>query len=557
MEQKEKEKKVAVYCRVSTTEQAEEGYSIGEQERLIREYCVKQGYEVYRVFSDAGISGKDIVHRPAMQELLRDATEKKFDMVMSWKINRLSRKLEDAIKIVNTLDKYGITYQSYSERFESNTPAGKMQFQMMALVGEFERNTIAQNVKMGMKAKARAGEWCGGIAPLGYRWVPMEGTENSSRKKSKLEIDETEAETVRLIYELYASGKGYKAIVNYINQRGYKTKRGNAFSVAQLRTILTNPVYIGKVRFNVRRDWNEKRRHNINPEPIIADGIHEAIISEKQWEQVQFLISQKAGKPSRIYDGEYPLTGILRCPECGAGMVISRVYQKRADGSKYHLTYYACGQWKNKGIAVCHSNMVRVEKVNSIVFQRIEEILNNDKIFNEVVYRVNREHEIIQKNANKEKNMLEKEREKIENRMMKNHEAYEDGLFTTEEFLARKHSLEQQMKQVMERTNESRITLLEEKQKEIPKEAVKSILQSFSRVLSSDIDHTIRKRLLHLLIKEITIDKDRDIDSIKIKLSDELIRFLQNNGGTPPDGVPSVFMFQELGIKSLELELVI
>lgn len=557
MEQNGKVKKVAVYCRVSTTEQAEEGYSIGEQERLIREYCVKRGYEVYRVFSDAGISGKDIVHRPAMQELLRDATEKKFDMVMSWKINRLSRKLEDAIKIVNTLDKYGITYQSYSERFESNTPAGKMQFQMMALVGEFERNTIAQNVKMGMKAKARAGEWCGGIAPLGYKWVPMVGTENSSRKKSKLEIDEKEAETVRLIYELYASGKGYKAIVNYINQRGYKTKRGNAFSVAQLRPILTNPVYIGKVRFNVRRDWNEKRHHNINPNPIIADGIHEAIISEKQWEHVQFLISQKSGKPSRIYDGEYPLTGILRCPECGAGMAISRVCRKRADGSKYHLTYYACGQWKNKGSAVCHSNMVRVEKINSIVFQRIEEILNNDKIFNEVVYRVNREHEIIQKNANKEKNLLEKEREKIENRMMKNHEAYEDGLFTIDEFLARKQNLEQQMKQVMERMNESRITLLEEKQKEIPKEAIKSILQSFSSVLSGDIDHAVRKRLLHLLIKEITIDRCRDIDSIKIKLSDELIRFLQNNGGTPPDGVPSVFMFRELGVKSLELELVI
>ena len=150
MSKEEKRKRVAIYCRVSTTEQAEEGYSIGEKERLIREYCTKQDYEVYKVFSDAGISGKDIVHRPAIQELLKDATEKKFDMVMSWKINRLSRKLEDAIKIVNTLDRYGISYQSYSERFESDTPAGKMQFQMMALVGEFERNTIAQNVKLSL-----------------------------------------------------------------------------------------------------------------------------------------------------------------------------------------------------------------------------------------------------------------------------------------------------------------------------------------------------------------------------------------------------------------------
>jgi len=389
MGKQENSKQVAIYCRVSTVEQAEEGYSIGEQERLIREYCARQGYEVYKAYSDAGISGKDIVHRPAIQELLRDAAEKKFDMVMSWKINRLSRKLEDAIKIVNTLDRYGISYQSYSERFESDTPAGKMQFQMMALVGEFERNTIAQNVKMGMKAKARAGEWCGGAAPLGYRWVPVEGTENLSRKKSRLEIDETEAETVRLIYGLYASEKGYKAIVNQINQMGCKTKKGNAFSVAQLRTILTNPVYIGKVRYDLRRDWNEKRRNNMNPNPIIVNGIHEAIISEEQWEQVQFLISQKAGKLSRIYDGEYPLTGILKCPECGAGMVISRVVNKKPDGSKRKLTYYACGNWKNKGTAVCHSNMIRVEKANSVVYERMEKILDDDKVFQEVLSRVN------------------------------------------------------------------------------------------------------------------------------------------------------------------------
>lgn len=91
----------------------------------------------------------------------------------------------------------------------------------------------------------------------------------------------------------------------------------------------------------------------------------------------------------------------------------------------------------------------------------------------------------------------------------------------------------------------------------MPKEAVRAILQNFSLALSGDIEHTIRKRLLHLLIKEITIDRDRNIDSIKIRLSDDLIRFLQNNGGTPPDGAPSVFMFREFGMRSLELELVI
>lgn len=98
---------------------------------------------------------------------------------------------------------------------------------------------------------------------------------------------------------------------------------------------------------------------------------------------------------------------------------------------------------------------------------------------------------------------------------------------------------------------------MEEERREVPKEAVRAILQNFSMALSSDIDHTIRKRLLHLLIKEITVDKNRNIDPIKIRLSDDLIRFLQNNGGTPPDGAPSVFMLREFGIRSLELELVI
>lgn len=101
------------------------------------------------------------------------------------------------------------------------------------------------------------------------------------------------------------------------------------------------------------------------------------------------------------------------------------------------------------------------------------------------------------------------------------------------------------------------MVILEEGKKEIPKETIREILKNFSRILSSGIDRTIRKRLLHLLISEITIDQHRNIDSIKLKLSDELIQFLQGYGGTPPDGAPSVFMFRELGIKTMDLELVL
>lgn len=550
--------RVAIYCRVSTTEQAEEGYSIGEQERLLFEYCDKHGYEVYKTYADKGISGKDIKHRPAMQSMLEDATQKKFDMVISWKINRISRKLADAIKIVDLLETYGITYLSYSEPFETNTPAGKMQFQMMALIGEFERSTIAQNVKMGMCAKARSGEWCGGIAPLGYKWVPMDGTENSSRKKSRLEIDEKEAETVRLIYELYASGKGYKAIVNKINKEGYKTKKGNEFSVAQLRTILTNPVYIGKVRFNLRRDWNEKRRHNLNPDPIIADGIHESIISMELWDRVQTMIAQKSGKPSRIYDGEYPLTGILRCPECGAGMVISRTTNKLKDGTKKRITYYACGAWKNKGTAVCHSNMIRVEKANAVVFRELEKLFSNERFLRAVLRKVNEANQKELKSADKNLKYYEKELKQLENRKSTLFKGFEDGIISSEEFIMRKSALAEEEEQLRMRSAEQTNILVQEHRNEIPYEVIKNILQNFGKVIMDEhIERSLKKQLLHMLISEITIDRRREIESIHIKLTDALIQLLQDTEGTSIEGVHSNYMLTQIGIPALDLKLAI
>lgn len=546
----------AIYCRVSTTEQAEEGYSIGEQERILIEYCEKNHYKVYKTFCDAGISGKDIKHRPAMTQLLEEAIEKKFNMLISWKINRISRRLGDAIKIIDLLEKNGIKYCSYSEPFETATPAGRMQFQMMALIGEFERNTIAENVKMGMLAKARLGEWCGGIAPLGYDWQVMEGYENSVRKKSKLVINEKEAEIVRSVYEEYASGKGYKAIVNRLNKSGCKSKMGNYFGVAQLRSILTNPVYIGKVRYNVRRDWAEKRRSNINPTPIVCDGIHEAIIDEELFNKVQYMIEQKNGKPSRIHDGEYPLTGILKCPECGAGMVISSTTNRLKDGTKKRLMYYACGAWKNKGIAACHSNMVRVDKANTAVFREIEKLFNNDNIIKKVVDKVNVKNSRKLKNAEKGIEKYDAELQVLENRKTKIFEAFEDNVITSEEFLKRKKALDSEEDNIRKNKEEALVILAEEHKKEIPYDFIKEIMCNFKEVLSSDkISRELKKQLLQMIISEITLDERREIDSIKIHLTSSLVKFIQlQNGGTLTTSVPLFMCCDYFSTNGIELE---
>lgn len=549
-------KLIAIYCRVSTEEQSENGYSIDEQERLLEEWCKKMGYVIYKCYSDRGISGKNIKDRPALKELLSDAKAGKFDMVISWKINRLSRKLEDVLKIVNLLEKNNITFKSYSEPFETDTPAGRMQFQMMALIGEFERGTIAQNVKMGMIAKAKSGNWCGGRV-LGYDLVPNNSPEEEKKGKNKLEINEKEAEIVRFIFNEYSKGKGYKAITNQINKLGYKTKKGNNFSVGSIRDILTNPVYIGEIRYNVRQNWSEKRRRNINPNPIRVKGKHEAIIDRELWDKVQLILESKKGKPSRIYDGEYPLTGILRCPKCGAGMVISRTTNTLADGTKKRIAYYCCGNWKNKGTSVCNSNTIRVDKANEYVFKKIEELVSNEAVIKAVVKNINKERKDKVKPAKRLLGDIDKELEKLDKRKRKIFEAYEDDILTKAEFQIRKDELNEKIRILEEEKKPLLNTISEDVSEEIPYEFIKDILKNFSKVLNSNVSREQQKKLLHMIISEITMNESREIDSIKLNINDKLVEYLVKEGGVPIKGIPFSFMLRNVGLKVLDLDVVI
>ncbi|WP_297639017.1 recombinase family protein [uncultured Clostridium sp.] len=516
-------KKIAIYCRVSTIEQAEEGYSIDEQKRLLVEWAEKNECEVYETYSDRGISGKDIVHRPAMQELLNDAKEGKFEMVIAWKINRISRKLADVLKIIDTFDQNNITFKSYSEPFETNTPAGRMQFQMMASIGEFERGTIAQNVKMGMMARAREGRWCGNRV-LGYDIVPISGTEHKKRRETELVINEDEAKCVQLIFNEYAKGFGYKAITNKINKLGCKTKKGNPFSVGSIRDILTNPVYIGKVRYNVRREWSEKRRKNINPNPLIVEGKHKGIIEIELWDKVQIILKSKQGKPKRIYDGKYPLTGILKCPVCGAGMVISRTTRTLVDGTKHRIAYYSCGAWKNKGTAVCGSNSIRVDEANEYVFGKIQDLVMNEKMVEKIVGSINKKRNKEVKPAKKEINELKNRIDELTKKKKKILEAYEEEILNKKEFVERKEELSLQSEKLESRLEELKDIAYAKELEEVDSTLIKNALSKFGKILTECKDREKEKMLLHLIVSSITMDKSRKVETINIRINEEVLK---------------------------------
>ena len=546
-------KRVAIYCRVSTTEQAEEGYSIDEQNIKIREYCEREGHEIYNLYEDRGISGKNITNRPGIKQLLNDATNNKFDLVVVWKLNRISRKLLDILNIVELLNKHNIAFRSLTENFETETPSGKLQLNIMGAIGEFERETIADNIKLGMGAKARSGEWCGGIV-LGYDIVEIP-SEGKKRKNTKLQINEKEATTVRRIFELYGQGYGYKAVVNRVNKEGHKTKRNGQFAVNTVKTILTNPVYIGKIRYNVRQDWSRKRRNNINPNPIISDGKHEPIIDIETWNKVQILLKKKSKKHNKVYDCEFPLTGILKCPVCGAGMTISRSTSKRKDGTRRVNEYYSCGNWKNKGTAVCNSNSIRVEVADEYVLSKIMELINNEYILKKVVDNINQNKSTKLKPILEQLEQINKEIEKLTSKKSKNIELFEDGILDKSELSIRVKVINDDIEKLKYREQELKQDLQLAEGDPIPFELVNEVMQRFKEVFFEMSTSQQRKQLIHLLVSKITINKEREIDSIEIQINDDVITYLMKDRLPKEQG--NLSFLHLLGMNCVNMKIVI
>ncbi|GAE93884.1 phage DNA invertase [Gracilibacillus boraciitolerans JCM 21714] len=240
-----------IYARVSTEEQASEGYSIEAQKQLLRDYAKHRNIQIIDEYIDEGRSGKSIEGRPQMLRLLRDAKDTKFDAVITYKLDRLARKTRDSLEIIETLERHNVQLMSYSESIDTSTPGGKMFYTVLSSISEMERSTIIDRVKMGMNQRAKQGKWNGGIV-FGYNVVDKE-----------LVVNEDEAAIVQDIFNLADKGYGFKKIAYDLNKRGIKTKKNKEFSTISIKTILNNPMYIGRfvlisMKIGQRKDDKEK-----------------------------------------------------------------------------------------------------------------------------------------------------------------------------------------------------------------------------------------------------------------------------------------------------------
>ncbi|MBL1224203.1 recombinase family protein [Enterococcus sp. BWR-S5] len=498
IENKGNKKRVALYIRVSTQEQAADGYSIQAQEQVGREYAKRMGYEVVKVYIDEGESGKSTKHRLAYQQMMKDAKLGIFDLVVIWKLTRLGRNMLDTLITVEELLLYSIGLHSISEQFDITNSTGKLMLQLLGSFAEFERNQISENVQMTMQSLVRDQKRYAGGRRLGY----ISGEDATGKKQ--LLIEPEEAKIIQLVYAKYLGGEGYRAIANYLNRQGYQTVKKNNFSTTAVKDILHNKIYGGYLEYARYLNWDTKRRKGKNPNPILVKGEHQPIIDEQTYQAVQERISLEDRSPQWNQSGENLLTGLLRCPECGAPMAASNVTNTVKGGIKKRIRYYSCSQFRNKGASVCHANSIRADKAEAFVAARLKEIVQNPIILKQLIKELNQELVDQIKPLEQEVAVISVEKEEINGKLTRLYEAVEDSPELLDSVKERLGELTLKRKNYQLRENEI-LTVLQHQGEEITIKNVQSIINGLDVLLTNREKREV-KQIYRTFIDRITFD---------------------------------------------------
>ena len=346
-------KKCYIYTRVSTAMQVD-GYSLEAQKERLMKFAEFQEMEVVREYCDAGKSGKSITGRPEFQRMLQDVSEERDGVafILVFKLSRFGRNAADVLNSLQFIQDYGVNLICVEDGIDSSKDSGKLTITVLSAVAEIERENILVQTMEGRKQKAREGKWNGGQAPFGY---------DLDSKNSTLVMNEEEAEIVRIIYDKFVhTDMGADAICNYLNQRGYTKKkvRGhelNYFARGLIMKILDNPVYTGKIAYGknvtekVKGTRDEYRRVKTD-DYLLADGLHEAIVDEETWEAAREKRKRTGVKWNKTHslEHEHILSGLLKCPVCGAGMAGTVRRRKNKKSGEYKDDFYYRCQHRRK-----------------------------------------------------------------------------------------------------------------------------------------------------------------------------------------------------------------
>ena len=414
--EKNNKKKCYIYIRVSTSMQVE-GYSLEAQRDRLTKFAEFEHREIVRESCDAGKSGKSIAGRPEFTQMLQDVSNDRdgVQYILVFKLSRFGRNAADVLNSLQYIQDYGVNLICVEDGIDSSRDSGKLTITVLSAVAEIERENILVQTMEGRKQKAREGKWNGGPAPFGYKL---------DKENDSLSIEPRDAEIVRIIFNLYANeGMGIEAICKYLNQHGYQKSKLRErdlthFAKPLVKTILSNPVYIGKIAYGkivtekVKGTRDQYRRVKAD-NYLLAEGRHEAIIDEELWLSAQMRRKEASVKWNRTHslEHEHILSGLIRCPICGSGLVgtVRRRTDKKTGESKVDFYYRCLHRKKIDGEHNCNYKFsLNQNEMNHRVEEIVLDMINDSRFAEFIKERLERKVDVSE---------LEKEREQIRNQL--------------------------------------------------------------------------------------------------------------------------------------------
>lgn len=476
----DKLKTAAAYIRVSTDDQLE--LSPDSQLREIRAFAKAHGYELDEeyVFHDDGISGKTAKHRPGFMTMIATAKKKPkpFDAILVWKFSRFARSREDSIVYKSMLKKLGITVVSVSEPITDD----KMSIIVEGLIesmDEYYSANLSEEVKRGMLEKFSRKQAMS-AAPYGYRF---------DSKEKKYYPEPAEAEIIKECFDRFVNkNENVWSIARELNRRGIKTKRGNNIERRTVQYYLTNPVYIGCIRYSV--DGGGSRMRYSDDNYLLQENCHEAIIDRRTFEAAQkiFENNKKIYKTERTVSfHEYALKGIVKCSECGRNLT----FCTHKEAPRVHCPSYQHAKCTS-------SSSVKLALLDEALLNDLKAALADEKLTVDFTFNKTDRSDI--------RRQLESELQKEEKRLERMKEAYANGIDTLEEYKENKASQLERIAQLKQKLDSAEQPLTEKEKQKRTSAMRKKIKTAIDALQSNAISENEKNALLKSFISKASYD---------------------------------------------------